>query len=298
MFSEGMLRQELQPFILAALANVAALRSPTSLCKGAQKSMRRAVLLLAIMALAILLAGGVAQAIINGEPDKGPNAHPYVGAYVAKLEGKLHSVCSGTLISPKVFLTAGHCTQVEIKKNRPAYVSFDPTYKPGASKIIKGTPYIHPKACIGFKGGCPRYDAGVVVLKEPVRMATYGALPKAGLVNTLKEGQSLTTVGYGATGIEINGNLVYPEDRYRTTVRLLNTKDPAVGRMFAKTTGVSLIKGKGGGPCKGDSGGPLFLPNQQTIVGVLSSELRRCREPAYYQRVDLPGVLKWVRSFP
>jgi hypothetical protein len=301
MFSEGVLRQGLQPFILAALANVAALRSPTSLCKGAQKSMRRAVLLLAIMALAILLAGGVAQAIINGQPDRGPNAHPYVGAYVAKLEGKLHSVCSGTLISPKVFLTAGHCTQVEAKRNRPAHVSFDRTYKPGASKIIKGTPYIHPKACIGFKEGCHRYDAGVVLLKEPVRMATYGALPKAGLVDTLKEGKRLTTVGYGTTGFETNGNLIYPEDRYRATVRLLKSRDSAVvGDMFVKTTGVTLLKGKGEAPCEGDSGGPLFVPDQQTIVGVYSFSPGNpvCRGPVYYQRVDLPRVLKWVRSFP
>jgi hypothetical protein len=45
--------------------------------------MRRVVLVLATMALAILLASGVAQAIINGEPDRGPNAHPYVGALVS-----------------------------------------------------------------------------------------------------------------------------------------------------------------------------------------------------------------------
>ena len=44
--------------------------------------MRRVVLVLATMALAIVLAAGVAQAIINGEPDRGPNAHPYVGALV------------------------------------------------------------------------------------------------------------------------------------------------------------------------------------------------------------------------
>jgi hypothetical protein len=49
----------------------------------ARKSMRRAaVLLMATMTLGLLLAGGVAQAIINGEPDRGPNAHPYVGALV------------------------------------------------------------------------------------------------------------------------------------------------------------------------------------------------------------------------
>jgi len=45
--------------------------------------MRGVWLVLATMALAILLAGGVAQAIINGEPDRGPNAHPYVGALVS-----------------------------------------------------------------------------------------------------------------------------------------------------------------------------------------------------------------------
>jgi hypothetical protein len=269
--------------------------------------MRRVVLVLATMALAVLLAGGVAQAIINGEPDRGPNAHPYVGTYVGKVEGgKLRPVCSGTLISPRVFLTAGHCTQFDVERNLSVYVSFDPTYKPGASMLIKGTPYLHPKARIVEPSVRDvRYDVGVVVLKEPVRMATYGALPKAGLVDTLKEGQRLTTVGYGTTGYEIDGGppprpqLVPPGDRYRATVRLLNTRDPAVGDQFVKTTGVSLIRGKGEASCTGDSGGPLFLPDQQTIVGVFSiTRTLVCRGPGHSQRMDLPGVLKWVRSFP
>jgi secreted trypsin-like serine protease len=261
--------------------------------------MRRVVLVLATMALAIMLAGGVAQAIINGEPDRGPNAHPYVGAYLAKVGGELLPVCSGTLISPRVFLTAGHCTEVEIEKNRPAYVSFDPTYKSGASRLIKGTPYLHPKFYF-------RYDVGVVLLEEPVRMATYGALPEAGLVETLKEGQRLTTVGYGVNGFVIDREPplppepVYLDDRYRATVRLLNTKNPAVGDMFVKTTGVGLTGGEGESSCKGDSGGPLFVPDHQTIVGVTSFGIDPflCRGPGYYQRVDLPRVLKWVRSFP
>jgi Trypsin len=286
--------------------------------------MRRVVLVLATMALAILLAGGVAQAIkepavINGEPDRGPNAHPYVGAYVAKFEGELLPVCSGTLISPRVFLTAGHCTEFEIERDRPAYVSFDPTYEPGASRLIKGTPYLHPKFCMPTpdnKAGCApperpeivgtlprdfRYDVGVVVLEKPVRMTTYGALPRAGVVDTLEEGQRLTTVGYGVTGFDLVSKPplqpIYTGDRYRATVRLLDTNN-AVGDMFVKTTGVSPIKGKGEGSCSGDSGGPLFMPDQRTIVGVTSFGAPLCRGPGYYQRVDLPGVLKWVRSFP
>src|SRR5215217_7912876 len=190
--------------------------------------MRRVALVLVTMALAILLASGVAQAIkepaiINGEPDRGPNAHPYVGALVTvppsgEFKGQRIPVCSGTLISPRVFLTAGHCTDFLIEEDLPTYVSFDPTYKPGASEVIKATPYTHPKACLAAKEGCvpdpiggavagyPRYDAGVVVLMEPVRMATYGALPEAGLVDALKEGQRLTAVGYGASGFERGGD--------------------------------------------------------------------------------------------
>jgi len=50
---------------------------------------RRVVLVLSAMALAILLAGGMAQAIINGQPDRGPKAHPFVGTSLEKFQGKL-----------------------------------------------------------------------------------------------------------------------------------------------------------------------------------------------------------------
>jgi hypothetical protein len=293
--------------------------------------MRRVVLVLASMALATLLAGGVSQAIINGQPDRGPDAHPYVGALVSvppsgEFKGQRIPVCSGTLISAKVFVTAGHCTDFLMKEDAPTYVSLDPTYKVGASKVIKATPYTHPGFCIPTsedKGKCRfppnrpgiiggtlprdiRYDIGVAVLEEPVRMATYGALPKADLVDTLKEGHHLTTVGYGARGFDlaVSRSPAQPQPRpldkrYRATVRLLNTKDPDIGEMFVKTTGLSLVKGNGEAPCEGDSGGPLFVGDQQTIVGVTSNHIAPlCRGPDYYQRVDLPRVLKWIRSFP
>jgi hypothetical protein len=289
--------------------------------------MRRALLLLATMALALLLAGGVAQAIINGQPDTGPNAHPYVGALVSvppsgQFKGQRVPVCSGTLVSARVFLTAGHCTALLIKKDLPTHVTLDPTYEPGASKLKRATPYTHPKYCFPTPdvrkscipperpevvGGLPRdvrYDVGVTILDKPVRMATYGALPKAGLVDTLKEGQRLTVVGYGVSGYQIGGGLppqvqpVHTHERFRATLRLLNPIDPAVDDQLVKTSGIG-IGGGGEGACRGDSGGPLFLPDQQTIVGVASAGIAPlCRGPAYYQRTDLPGVLKWVRSFP
>ena len=70
--------------------------------------MPRVVLVLATMALAILLAGGVAQAtIINGEPDRGANAHPCVGAYVAKVGGNSYPCARGPSSLPESSLPRG-----------------------------------------------------------------------------------------------------------------------------------------------------------------------------------------------
>ena len=61
--------------------------------------------------LAIMLFGATAaMAITNGVPD-GTN-HPYVGLMVAQDEdGVPLWRCSGSLLTPTVYLTAGHCTE-------------------------------------------------------------------------------------------------------------------------------------------------------------------------------------------
>lgn len=261
--------------------------------------MRRAVLLLATMALAILAASGVAQAVINGEPDG--ISHPYVGW--ASTE---ESACSGTLISPTVFLTAGHCT--EEWGTSTVYVTFEPeadfvpveldpdgVFDPGDA--YTGTAYTHPD----YDGFFP--DVGVVVLDEPVSMATYGTLPRANRLDTLEKRTLLTAVGYGVRNFEVGGGPPSIGEfaiRYKATVEYLGTTgvDTGLGKdRFIKTSGASAGEG-GEGTCFGDSGGPYFLPNQRTIVAITSFGLNDvCAGVSYGQRIDLPVVLRWVHSF-
>jgi hypothetical protein len=247
----------------------------------------------------------VAGAIINGEPDIGEDAHPYVGALVSEFEVaegqfELVPVCSGTLISPTVFLTAGHCTEFVIEEELSTYVTFDPTYEPGESRLISGTPYMHPRYEFPF------FDVGVVVLDQEVRTgAGYARLPRANLVDTLEKGSYLTA---SATARRIGmwgggpPQPVYPDDRYRATVRYLGTSwnfggEEASRDLWLKVRAGSVGEG-GEGQCFGDSGGPYFLPDQRTIVGVSSfGSNPLCAGLAGVQRVDLPVVLRGVRSF-
>ena len=73
--------------------------------------MKRRMLGILIAAAAIVgLTTGQAAAITDGELDG--NGHPYVGLMVAQdADGNPLWRCSGTLLSSKLFLTAGHCTE-------------------------------------------------------------------------------------------------------------------------------------------------------------------------------------------
>src|SRR3712207_3367406 len=130
--------------------------------------MRRPVLLLASMALAVLLAGGVAQAIINGQPDR--NAHPYVGMVYND-----ETFCSGTLISPTVFLTAAHCTEFFEQGDSQVLVTFEARADFEPDDAYSGKPRTHPGWNPENKDFFP--DVGVVLLDHAAIMDEYGRLP-------------------------------------------------------------------------------------------------------------------------
>lgn len=231
--------------------------------------MRRKLTVLVIAVVLLMALATPASAIRFGEPDG--SAHPYVGVLAASLPGQ-SVLCSGVLISPTVFLTAGHCTwgmmfghvwfEEDIEAGYPAN-GFP--YGGGTSAKALGL-YAHPKYWEhAYDSLFYLHDIGVVVLNEPVYMDTYGQLADIGLLDQLatkrgQQNQLFTVVGYGYQSIKpvAEWDLV----RYQGTVKLIVPTD--ISAMFTTNPG------HGGGACFGDSGGPVFLGDSNVIVGVTS----------------------------
>ena len=86
----------------------------------------------AATALLVLLGASQPQAITWGQPDG--NEHPEVVAILFQRAEGFYS-CSGTLLSPTVVLTAGHCTEdAEGNPNLATYVRNDPVIDFGHQK--------------------------------------------------------------------------------------------------------------------------------------------------------------------
>src|SRR3954469_15671814 len=124
--------------------------------------MRR--LILAAASLAALTFAAPASAITNGAPDG--NRHPNVGGLVAAMtySDGTWIYCSGTLISPTVFLTAAHCDEGTSRVR----VTLSSAYQDG------DTPYagtFHADPAYGQAQSDP-HDIAVVVLDKPVKGLT------------------------------------------------------------------------------------------------------------------------------
>jgi hypothetical protein len=281
--------------------------------------MRLSRKLAAIAAAAFALLGSTTAAlgITNGTPD-GDN-HPYVGLLVFDDADGPAWRCSGTLLSPTVVLTAGHCTDGAVA----ARVWFDEDvqsnteYPFSGSTSYDGTPYTNPDYRspdnpYGGGNGLPAFsyrDVGIVVLSEPVPtsvVSEYGTLPGAGLVDTLANKTPVDFVGYGVQyQAQVPGSqLPQPPPYYRWTgpkIRMYAPSELVSGRFVhsAEFLRLALNPGGGsGGTCFGDSGGPDLLGGTSTVLGVNSYVTNvNCGGVGYSSRVDIPEVLDWIEDY-
>jgi secreted trypsin-like serine protease len=253
--------------------------------------MRRLLLALALTTLALSLTVP-AGAITDGEPDG--DGHPMVGAIVAEFDGTKDWFCSGTLIAPKVVLTAAHCTDFLASEGlQDVWVTFDPVVT-SRSKLLHGSYVTHP----GYNPMTLENDVAVIVLDRTVRKVTPATLPDEGLLDDMKADGSLaeatiTNVGYGCTRSHTGGPPTFTCDgvrRVSTSPVSGLTRSQLILNMNHNATG-------GGGTCGGDSGGPHFLEDSTLLVSVTSWGDVNCISLDQTQRVDIASVLRFLEAY-
>ena len=247
-------------------------------------------LLVALLALTgLLVVPGAAHALIGGDPDAG--AHPYVG--FVREDVAPFRACSGSLLSPTVFLTAGHCftngqrVRVTVAENR----------RSSSAVFVRGTFHAHPNFCIGCGNGIPgfdRFDVAVVVLDSPVAVSRYAQLASAGAVDALPVRSQVELVGYGVE--DMNGPLpMRPSGlRMATTADVIPSNDVLSGSFMKLSSNQAQDKGA---ICYGDSGGPTLLRGTDVVLGVNAFVNGNCNAVSHSFRVDTASAQSFVRGF-
>lgn len=229
--------------------------------------------------------------IVNGEYTG--SAYSNVGALLFDWKGDgidgNDLFCTGSLIAPTVFLTAGHCVITSYTPpGSQFYVSFSPDLFAKSFRYIKATGYVaHPE--YGHDQAHWNDLALVFLPKGSTKGITPVKLPTAGILDQLHAkgalGRTLfVNVGYGvsATSTGIPG---FPWDGKRNF-----SKSEFMG---LQPTWLGLLMNESatgeGGDCYGDSGGPKFIDgDNSTIYATVTTGDANCRATSWDWRLDIP----------
>jgi hypothetical protein len=275
---------------------------------------------LTAMALAIASASAMALALaspasaITGNYEK-DFVHDFVGLMVFYTDpdpvtgDPFSHRCSGSLISPTVMVTAGHCTEGVDNGRVYFQQSVAPNYDPDAFGGLGGDPttgYPYENGVTFSRadnyGAFLNYpetkDVGVVILDAPYTPPsnTFGQLPQAGAIDAyatkFKQDTLFRTSGYGLS----DKDPVVVSFRERlTAVGFLIEGTSSITPYNLKTT-ANPSQGKGGS-CNGDSGGPVFFEGTNVIAAVVSFGFNgQCKGIDVSYRLDRQPVLDWIND--
>ncbi len=276
--------------------------------------MRKLALLLVLVMAVLATVTTPARAITGNYVED--FEHPFVGLVVFYDEnGEFTHRCSGSLLTPIVFLTAGHCTDgattARVYFQQDAGANYDP-----ATGVDPVSGY--PEACAAgtlgtlcatsdelynygfddFASFPNTKDVGLVILDQPITVSEYGVLATAGSLDALatrrgQQDRTFTATGYGLTKSNPVKVTSFRE-RLMAQAQLTNLRSALTDGFNLQTNG----NGNGrGGTCSGDSGGPVFYGDYSSnlIVAVTSFGLNAyCRGVDFAYRTDQTDVITWI----
>jgi secreted trypsin-like serine protease len=255
---------------------------------------------IALLVFVVLLSAALpVLAVRFGQPDNGE--HPYVGLVVFFDNGVPAWRCTGTMISARVLLTAGHCS--DSQSGREARVYF---YETAAEIVAAGYPYSGGYHGIAYSspwwsGGISlpnSGDVGVVILDSAPNVGTAPLAP-AGTLDSLstqrgRQNTDFQVVGYGLQ--QVRPAAPNSANRLKANVQLVNLRSQLTDGYNLHTTN-NPGQGTGpGGTCFGDSGGAIFYNGQVVAVNsfVLNSN---CAGASFGYRTDRQEVIDWVYGY-
>ena len=259
--------------------------------------------LVSVLLIAVLLvAANPAFAITDGEPDG--NGHPYVGLMVAQTaSGQPLWRCSGTLISPTLFLTAGHCTEAPAARAEIWFAADVQSGVPGNgypfNGDVDGTTFTHPQY---DPNAFYLHDLGVVVLNTPVILSQYGALPALNVLDSLNKRRGQQDVTFTAVGYGLQASFPDATSWKDVALKIRMVAYPKLNQINNGYVGdFSLLLSNNantGGTCFGDSGGPNFIGNSNVVGAVTSfGKNGNCAGGGGVYRVDKADDLNWLATF-
>ena len=223
--------------------------------------MKKNIAGIAAFALALGAVTG-ALAITNGVRDG--NGHPNVGAFLVQRPSGWRVLCTGSLVAPRVFLTASHCTSFAEEQGLQVGVTFQSTDAEHPASVALGHVVTNPLYKPPYQ-----HDVSLILLDQP-QPGPYVPLPEVGLLDQMKKAGTLqdadfVNVGYG-THEKVNGggppDFPFDGDRW-TSVSSYGALNQDMIHLHQKDN-----RGEGG-TGYGDSGGPTLLNG--TAIAVVST---------------------------
>lgn len=271
------------------------------------KKIAIAVLLVtALMFSSVRIARAVTDGTLDGD------GHPYVVLLLMEINGEPAFRCSGTLLSPTVLLTAGHCTDDYPGDPYSGMRVFTESDVQAGIGTTNNYPYAGPNAVEavswhtlpGYETG-PFFlhDIGVVILEAPgVVLSQYGTLPTADEFDAFKTKRGhndvyFTSVGYGLQ--QSFPDAASWKDQASRTRYFANPRLIQIDGGIAGDFSMLLSNNANtGGTCFGDSGGANFLRDTTIVAGVTSFGMNgNCAGTGGVFRTDRQDVLDFVNSF-